>query len=148
MVTFNRTHARRRDRRIFHRALLSPSLESSSPPLDSPPETPSAVLRSLHRSNVNRLIYPQDSEMDNPTTNLFVEPAADEPDPPCESHDEGIDEFHICDQTLDNSDRDSVLDSKFLSLIHVHKSISLDSKLVGQRRNNLKVSNSNVQREN
>ncbi|XP_059350348.1 uncharacterized protein LOC130692880 isoform X2 [Daphnia carinata] len=139
MVTFSRTHGGRRDRRLFHRALLSPSLESSSPPLDSPPETPSAVLRSLHRSNVNRLIYPQDSETaDDPIANLFVAPAADEPSPACESHDEGIDVFHVCGKTADKSDQDSLLDSKFLSLIQVHKSISLDSKLVGQRRNNLK----------
>jgi hypothetical protein len=140
-ATFNRTQMRRKDRRVFHRAVLSPSLESSSPPLDSPPNNRSSDLSSLHHSNSSCLIHFPDSTTNDQSKNLLanktVGPKSTTAD---ESHDEGIDVFHVCSNATDRLDESCLIDSKLLNLIRVHKSTSLDSKLMGQRRHNLKVS--------
>lgn len=148
MATLGRANMRRKDRRMFHRAILSPSLESSSPPPDSPLETLSDALCSLHHSNVGRLVLPSDSEITDDQMNGSVEPAEHKSTADYDSHDEGIDVFRIRGktitkgaQTVDRLEQgNNFVDPKLLSLMRVHKSTSLDSKLIGQRRNNLKVS--------
>ena len=142
-ATLSRANVKRRDRRMFHRAILSPSLESSSPPPDSPLENISEVLCAIHRSNMGRIMLPSDSEITDDQMAGSVGPAEHESTADYESHDEGIDVFRIrgkaanCAQTVDQG---NLVDPKLLSLVRVHKSTSLDSKLIGQRRNNLKVS--------
>lgn len=145
-IVLNRTMTRiRKDRRMFHRAILSPSLESSSPPPDSPPNK-MVDLRALHRINNARIMLPSDSEITDDQMADSVEPVEHESTADYESHDEGIDLLHVRGkntnvvQTVDRLDESSLVDPKLLSLIRTHKSTSLDSKLVGQRRNNLKVS--------
>ena len=140
MATFNRTHMRRKDRRVLHRSVLSPSLESSSPPLDSPPDNRSSDLSSLHRSTINRLIHLPDPGTNDQSANLSTKLVGHETVTADESHDEGIDEFHVCCNAIERLDQNCPIDSKLLNLSRVHKSTSLDSKLMGQRKNNLKVS--------
>lgn len=139
--TMNATSRIRKERRMFHRAILSPSLESSSPPPDSPETI--ADLRALH---IARIILPSDSEITDDQMVDSVEPVEHESTADYESHDEGIDVLHVratknanIGQSADRLDEASLVDPKLLTLIRTHKSISLDSKLVGQRRNNLKV---------
>ena len=139
-TTFHRTHVRRKDRRVFHRAVLSPSLESSSPPLDSPPENPSSDLSHLHHSNNNRFINFPDSGTKDQSKNLLMKSVDGHKSTTAEeSHDEGIDVFHVYSNVVDRHDHREI-DSKLINLARVHKSTSLDSKLMGQRRHNLKVS--------
>lgn len=141
--TINASTSRiRKERRMFHRAILSPSLESSSPPPDSPETI--AELRTLH---IARIILPSDSEVTDDQMVDSVEPVEHESTADYESHDEGIDVVHVraknanIGQSLDRLDQtQSLVDPKLLTLIRTHKSTSLDSKLQGQRRNNLKVS--------
>lgn len=143
-MALGRSNGARKNRHIFHRALLSPSLESSSPPPDSPPEI-MPDLRSLHR--MGRLRLPSDSEVTDEIAGS-IEMIEQESTADYESHDEGIDIFPVhgktpglsAAQSTDIKEQNNFVDQKLINLIRTHKSTSLDSKLVGQRRSNLKVS--------
>lgn len=138
-------------RTMFHQ-VLSPSLESSSSPPESPMEKPfdAHCFREKHSS-----ILPSDSEV----TDEHIEPIEHESTADYESNDDILDPYGIREKIdsgelksakdLENffasvrspiTDQSSSNDQILLNLIRVQKSISLDSKLVGQRRNNLKVS--------
>ena len=136
-----------KERPMLHRA-LSPSLESSSPPLDSP-------VKFCQFSNRMRMIPPSDSESTD--DRLTIEPVFEQA---YDSNDEGIDVEHVGNSSkVDESgeltsakdlehlliaanregDAQKGLEPKFLNVSKVQKTRSLDSKLKGERHNRLKV---------
>ena len=141
-------------RTMFHQ-VLSPSLESSSPPPESPLEKP---LGAYCFSEKHSAVLPSDSEV----TDEHIEPIEHESTADYESNDDILDPYGIREKIdsgelksakdlenfftsvrspiVDHSANDQIL----LNLIRVQKSTSLDSKLVGLRRNNLKVSGPSV----
>ena len=140
---------RGRDRPMLHRA-LSPSLESSSPPPDSPPVKNKNLflIRSIHGTDSD--VTDDQMMMAEPVEH---ESTADYDD----SNDEGIDVDHIREK-IDTGELKSAreletfisiemmkpeqtdIDLKFLNVSNrVQKSRSLDSKLKGERQNKLKV---------
>lgn len=151
MAQFSRNMKMRKDRQTMHRIILSPSLESSSPPPDSPQlQCPIPIYRMSPKG-------PSDSDItDDQATGGPIEPIEHESTADYDSNDEGVDLFCINEKIdsgqlrsakdLENffsiiqSDQDFLKDWNRHSLIQGQKSISLDSKLMGQRRNNLKVS--------
>lgn len=139
----------KKDRHVLHRIVLSPSLESSTPPPDSPQQMNSSFYRMSSRKR------PSDSEATDDQT--VPEPNEHESTVEYESNDEGVDVFSItekiaCGQlrsakevenfisTVYNHQQDDSKEHMRYNLSCVQKSVSLDYKLSGQRRNNLKVS--------
>lgn len=137
----------RRGKRMFPRA-LSPSLESSSPPPDSP------TINIHYGAAHGRVLLPSDSEITD--DQLATEHVEHESAPDYESHDEGISDVDDdirqkiavgelkSAKELENlmaaSENDAAIDPQLLNVVtKVKKSKSLDSKLKGERHKKLKV---------
>ena len=141
--------SRKIERRMFRR-VLSPSLESSSPP-DSP-EKKGAFLQRITQMVISDSDATDDQHMAKPVEH---ESTAD-----YDSNDEGIDLYSIQDKidsgqlksakdledfisavhTSSEPVPETLIDQNLLNIMRVQKSSSLDAKLVGKSRSNLKVS--------
>lgn len=152
------------NRTLFHQ-VLSPSLESSSPPPDSPLLGKPTCVYSFDNKQHSPAHHPSDSDRTSECSLEPIEPIEHESTADYESNDDfNLDPYGIrekidlgqvrsakdlenffasvrtCNIGTHNSGND---DQMLLNFVRVQKSISLDSKLVGQRRNNLKVNQNN-----
>lgn len=143
-----------RKRGLLRRTLLSPSLESSSSPPDSPPEHTFAfmtrVIASGSETSVSQRAVPE-IHVDDMDPNFSSMPSDDsvynsDVKDNCEDFGDPVERVDQADMSVDSVKKFDSLDSSKTQDVRKSsfKSISLDSKVMGARRNHLKVSSLTV----